>query len=132
MFNFDYITKDIKEHNPNWPEISDNQYRVLINWGSGFGKTIALLNLRNHEPDIDKMFLYAKDQYEAKYQLLIKKRESAPLKNFNDWKAFIEYSNDVDDVYKNIEDYNQIKNEEYWSYLMIWLLIWLVIKNSIQ
>ena len=66
MFNFDYITKeDITEHNPNWPEIPDHLYRVLIAGGSGFGKTNASLNLVNHKIDIDKMYLYAKDSYEA-------------------------------------------------------------------
>ena len=65
MFNFDYITKeDIKKHNPNWPKILDHPYRILIVWGSGSGKTNALLNLINHEPDTDKVFLYAKDPYE--------------------------------------------------------------------
>ena len=49
---------------------------------------------------------YAKDSYEAKYQFLINKRESTGLKNFNDPKAFIEYSNDMKDVYKNTEEYN--------------------------
>ena len=48
------------------------------------------------------MYLYAKDPYEAKYQFLINKRESIVLKDFNDHKAFIEYSNDMEDVYKNI------------------------------
>ena len=72
MFNFDYITKeDIKEHNPKWPEIPDHPYRILIIGGSGSRKTNALLNLINHEADIDKMFLHAIDPYEAKYQLLI-------------------------------------------------------------
>ena len=69
MFNFDYITKeDIKEENPKWPEMSDHPYRILIIGGSGSGKTNALLNLINHEPDIDKIYLYAKNPYEAKYQ----------------------------------------------------------------
>ena len=80
MFNFDYITKeDIKEHKPNWPEIPKHPYRMLIVEGSGSGKTNALLNLINHEPDIDKIYLCGKDPYEAKYQLLINKTESAVL-----------------------------------------------------
>ena len=54
-------------------------------------KTNALLNVINHEPDIDKIYLYRKDPYEAKYQLLTNKRESAGIKHFNDSKAFIEY-----------------------------------------
>ena len=60
------MQKDIKEHNPNWPEIPDHPYRVLLIGGSGSGKTNAILNLINHEPDIDKIYLYGKDQYEAK------------------------------------------------------------------
>ena len=100
MFNFDYITKeDIKEHNPNWPEIPDHPYRILIVGGSGSGKTNALLNLINHEPDIDKIYLYAKDPHEAKYQLLINKRKRlADLKYSNNSKSFIEYSNDMDNI----------------------------------
>ena len=80
MFNFDYITKeDVKEHNPKWPEIPDCPYWILIIGGFGSWKTNALLNLINHEPDIDKIYLYAKDPYQAKYQLLINKRESTGI-----------------------------------------------------
>ena len=61
MFKFDYITKeDIKEHNPNWPEIHDHPYRILIVGGSGSTKTNALLNLINHELDTDKIYLEQK------------------------------------------------------------------------
>ena len=56
-------------------------------------KTNVLLNLINNQPEIDKKYLYAKDLYEAKYQFLVNKRESTGLKHFNDFKAFIEYSN---------------------------------------
>ena len=56
--------------------------------------------------------MYAKDQYEAKYQLLINKTESPGLKQFNDPKAFIEYSNDMQDVYKNIDEYNTAKERK--------------------
>ena len=71
MFNFDYITKeDIKKHNPNWPKIPDHPYRILIAWGSGSGKTNALLNLINHEPDTDKVFFIRKRSIWRKYQLL--------------------------------------------------------------
>ena len=79
----------------------------IIIGGSGSGKANALLNLINHEPDIDKIYLYAKDPYEAKYQFLINKRESTDLKTFNDFKAFIECSNHMVHVYKNIEEYNR-------------------------
>ena len=60
---------------------------------SGSGKTNALLNLINNQADIDKIYLYAKDPYKAKYQYLINKREKADLKHYEDSKAFIEYSN---------------------------------------
>ena len=56
-----------------------------------------------------KNFLYAKDLGKEKYQLLINKRGSTGLKYFHDSKAFIKYSNDMDDVYKNIEEYNPNK-----------------------
>ena len=66
-------------------------------------KTNALLNLINNQPDIHKIYLYAKDPYEAKYQFLINERKSIGLKYFNNPKAFIEYSNDMQDVFKNID-----------------------------
>ena len=72
-------------------------------------KQNALLNLINSEPDIEKSHLYAKDSYEAKYQLLINKRKCTDLKYLNDSEAFIEYSNDVDDIYNNIEEYSPNK-----------------------
>ena len=75
MFNCDYITKvDIKEHNSNWLKIPHHPCRILTVGGSVSGKTNALFNLINHEPDIYKTHLYAEDPYEAKYQLLINKR----------------------------------------------------------
>ena len=62
----------IKEnYNPNWPYIPDHPYRILIIGVSGSGKTNTLLNLINNQPNIDKIYLYAKDPYEDKYQLLI-------------------------------------------------------------
>ena len=68
MLNFDYVTKEgIKEHNPNWPEIPDHPNRTLIVEGYGFEKTNVLLNLITNEPDIDKIYLHAKDLYEEKY-----------------------------------------------------------------
>ena len=63
------------------------------------------MNLINNQPDIDKIYLYAKEPYK-KYQYLINKREKVELDHFNDPRAFIEYSNHMQDVYKNIEDYN--------------------------
>ena len=113
MINFDEYTNENKiNHNPNLPYIRDHPYRILMVGGSGSGKTNTLLNLINNQPDIDKIYLYAKDPYEDKYQFLIEKRESIGIKHFNDLKAFIEYSNDMHDVYKNINDYNPNKENK--------------------
>ena len=71
-----------------------------------------MLNLINHEPDIDKIYLYAKDLYEAKYQLLIDKRKNTELNYLNESQAFIEYTNDIDHIYKNIEKYNPDKKRK--------------------
>ena len=60
--------------------------------------------------------MYAKDPYEAKYQFLISKRESTGLKHFNNPKAFSEYSNDMQDVYKNIEECNLGKKSKILSF----------------
>ena len=93
--------------------IPDHPYRIIIIiGGSGSGKTNSLLNVLNNQPDVDKIYLYAKDPYEAKYQFLINKRESIGLKHFNDPKAFIKYSNDMQDVYKNIDEYNPGKKRK--------------------
>ena len=76
---------------------------------SGSGKTNALLTLiqkQDNDNLIEKIYLYAGDLSEPKYQFLIKKREDAETKNLNDPSAFIEYSNTMDDVYNNIDDYN--------------------------
>ena len=110
MINFDDVTKEkMKEHNPNWPQIPDHLYRILLIGGSGSGKTNSSFNLVNQQPDIDKVSLYAKNPYEAKYQFLINKQKITGLKNLNDFKVFIEYSNDMEDIYKNIEEYNSNK-----------------------
>ena len=96
--------------------------------GSESGKTNALVNLMNRKLYFDKTYLYAEDPYEAKYQFLITKPKDADLKLCNDSKAFIEYSNDMTDTYENIEEYNPNKECKI---LIIWLLIYLVIKNLI-
>ena len=108
MINFD----DVVKHNLNWQQIPDHSYRMLIIGGSGSGKTNSLFNLINQQPDIDKIYLYVKDPYEAKYQFLIEKREDVGTKHFNDSKTFTEYSNDMDDIYIN-NNTTQIKNEQY-------------------
>ena len=66
-------------------------------------KNKFIIEFNRNQPDIDKIYLYAKDPYEAKYQYLINKRESVGINPFNNPKAFIEYSNDMHDVYKNID-----------------------------
>ena len=71
--------------------------------------------------------MYVKDPYKAKYQFLINKRESIGLKHFNDTEAFMEYSNDMQDVYKNIDEYNADKERKILT--MTWLLIWFITKN---
>ena len=113
MINFDdYSNENNSQHNINWPYIPDHPHRILIIGGSGSGKTNAVFNLIDNQPDIDTIYLYAKDLYEPKYQFLINKRESIGLKYFNHPKAFIEYSNDMRDVYKNIDDYNLDKENK--------------------
>ena len=110
MINFDdYVNENRTEHNKNWRYIPDKPYRIPIIGGSGSGKTNVLLNLIENQPDIDKIYLYAKDPYEAKYQYLINKREGVGIDHLNYPKAFIEYSNDKHDVYKNINYYNPNK-----------------------
>ena len=78
----------------------------------GSGKTNVFLNLIENQPDIDKIYLYAKYPDEAKYQYLINKREGVGVDHFNDPKDFIEYSNDMHDVYKNISGYNPDKENK--------------------
>ena len=78
----------------------------MIFGGSGSGKTNALINLTKKQDDIDKIYLYAKDFSEPKYEYLIKKHENAGTDNFNDPNAFIECFNTMDDGYENIDDYN--------------------------
>ena len=107
------LQKNIKEHNLIWLNIPEHSYRILIVGGSGSAETILFLfNLMNHQHNIDKMYLYAKDSYGAKYQLLIKKQENTCLNHLNDSRTFTEYSKDMDDIYKNIEEYNSNKERK--------------------
>ena len=111
MINFDdYVNESKTKRNENWPYTPDHPYRMLIIGGSESEKTNVLLDLIDNQPDIDIIYLYAKVPYEAKYQYLINIRKKVGLKRFNDPKAFIENSNDMCDVYKNINEYNVDKD----------------------
>ena len=107
-----YVNENKTKHNINWPYIPDHPYRILIIGGSESGKINLLLNLIENQPDTDKIYLYPKDPYESKYQNLTNKREGVGINHFNDPTAFIEYSNDMHDVYKNIDDYNPDKENK--------------------
>ena len=78
----------------------------MITGGSGSRKTNTLLNLIGEQNDIDKMYLYAKDLSELKYEFLIKKSKTTEIKHLNNPNAFIECLNTVDGVYDNIDRYN--------------------------
>ena len=84
MINFDsYVDENKTGHNKIQPYIPDHPYRILINGGSGSGKTNLLLNLIESQADIDKTYLYAQDPYESKCQYLINKRECVGRNHYN-------------------------------------------------
>ena len=100
MFNLDNITEN--DDNKDWP------YRKLIIDPSGSGKTNYLLNsIQKDKNIIDRIYLYAKDLEEPKYKLLIDRREKAGINFNNDPAAFIEYSNSMDDIFSETEEYNK-------------------------
>ena len=90
----------------NWP------FKMLIIGPSGSDKKNTLLHLINNLHPIDKIYLYAKDINEPKYEYLINKREQAGIKNLNDPHAFIEYSDDMDDVLDDINNYNKNRDKK--------------------
>ena len=93
-------------NNPNWPYILDHRDRILVIGDLGSGKTNMLLNLiKNQRPDIGKIYLYIKDPFESNYQLPINGREKVGIENLKNPNAFMDYSQTIDDVYENIEDY---------------------------
>ena len=116
MINLGSITNENnKKHNEKWSYIPDHPDRIIIKGGSGSGKTNTLLNLikeQDYHDVIDKIYLYPRDLNEPKYQFLIKKREDAGIKHFNNPNAFIECSNTTDDVYENINNYNQNRDKK--------------------
>ena len=107
MLNLDDIVSDKKKTGSSSSERNDWPFRMLIIGLSGSGKTNTLLHLINNLHPIDKIYLNAEGTEEKKYQFLINKREQAGIKNLNDPHAFIEYSNDMDDVFNNINNYNK-------------------------
>ena len=110
MINFDdYFNENKMKHNKNWPYTCDRPYRILIIRRIRILKNNVLLNLIENQPDIDKIILYAADPYEAKYIYFINKRESVGINHFDNPNAFIEYSINMHDVYKNINYYNSNK-----------------------
>ena len=107
MINLDNIVNDNnKEHNEKWPYIPDHPYRILIIGGPGSEKTNTLIHLINEQRNINKIFLYAKNLSEPKYEYLIRNPENAGIKHSNDSKAFIECSNTMNDVYEKSDNYN--------------------------
>ena len=113
MINLDSITNESnKEHSGKWPFIPDHPCKSLIIGGSRSGKTNALLNLITEQDVIDKIYLYAKDLSELKYEFLIRRREDVGANHFNDLNAFVECSNRMDDVYQNIDYYNSSRKRK--------------------
>ena len=107
MLNLDNIISNKNENkNNNWP------FRMLIIGPSGSGKTNVLLHLINNLHPIDKIYLSAKDIHEPKCEYLMNKREQAGIKNLDDPKAFIEYSDDMDDVLDDINNYNKNRDRK--------------------
>ena len=109
MLNLDNTVSNKKKHsseNADWP------FRMLIIGPSGSGKTNSLLHLINNFHPIDKIYLYAKDTDEKKYQYVINKREQVGIKHLSNPHAFIEYSNDMNDVLEDINNYNKNRDKK--------------------
>ena len=109
MISFDDpVDANKTEHNKNWSYIPDHPYKILMRFS--IGKNKCIIEFNENQPEIDKIYLYAKDPYEAKYW--INKREAVGINPFIDPKAFIEYSNDMHDIYTNIDEYNTDKENK--------------------
>ena len=107
MLNLDDITNENnKKYNEKLPYVLDHLCRILLIGCSKSRKINTLLNLIKEQDNIDKVYLYANNLSEPKYQFLITKRENAGIKHLNDPEAFTECSNSMDDVYDDIDEYN--------------------------
>ena len=107
-----YVNENKTEHNEKWLYIPDDPYRIIITGGSRSWKTNALISFINEQNDIDKIYLYATDWSETEYEYLIRKCEDAGIKHLNNPNAFIKYSDTMNDVYENINDYNPIRKRK--------------------
>ena len=118
MLNLDNIVSNKSmgsSEDTTWSSSSERNnwtFRMLIIGPSGSGKTNTLLHLINNLHPIDKIYLYAKDIHEPKYEYLINKREQARIENLNDPHAFIEYSDDMNDVLDGINNYNKNRDKK--------------------
>ena len=107
MLNLDNIVSNKNENkNNDWP------FTMLIIGPSGSGKTNVLLHLINNLHPIDKIYLYAKDLHDPKYEYLINKREQAGIKNLNYPHAFIEYSDGMNDALDDINNNNKNRDKK--------------------
>ena len=98
-----YDQSDKINHNSNWLYIPDHPYIILIIGGSGSEKINVLLNLVKHQqPNIDKIYVYVKDSFKSKYQLLINGREKLGTENLKNAQT-------IDNIYENLEDYSPTK-----------------------
>ena len=109
MLNLDNIVSNKKKSSL---EDNDWPFGMLIIGPSGSGKTNTLLHLINNLHPIDKIYLYAKDIHEPKYEYLINIRGQAGIKHLNDTQAFIEYSDDMNDVLDDINNYNKSRDKK--------------------
>ena len=110
MVNFnDYANENKAEDNLKWPYIPDHPYRILIIAGSGSWKTNALLNLIKTSQILIKYSSTLKILMNRSINSWVTKKKYM-IKALYDPETYTEYSNDMQDVYKNIDEYNPGKN----------------------
>ena len=111
MKNYNRLVKI--NHNSSSPYVPDYNCMFLIICDSGLGKTNVLLNQVKHQrPYIDNIYFHVQDPFKSKYQLLINGRKKVGIKKLKNSNAFIDYSQIIDYVYENLEDYNPAKKRE--------------------